>query len=306
MRAYPELSVEVGLGQRGNKPLPTYSCTPFTTKGVELATVVSSAEAILPFLEVGNISGHCYQPNVNHRSFDPKVLYNCSKDKNGADVPPLLKSLLNPRPEDNFTLQTPFSIFMYEMNEVVDDNHADIDSATMIRTILPCKIKNHPTQKGRLKDRFAGPVGMRSFKLLLRLFDLYLPGSNGSEISDINDDGTPRAVTPLEWTSFFAAISDIDTKTHTGFKEFLTRHSVPGFKVDETLSMPQLRLLFNRFVRSITGIRASAFDCQHRLYTMAWVAFGYFTPSNKAPLYPSKELTKPYTRELLKVLGGLE
>lgn len=297
-------NVIVDLGERGKVPLPHYSCTSSTTKKIELAAVNCHVLAVLLLLEHGADSGHFYQPDVNHRCFDPKALYDFGKDKNGGIVPPLLRSLFNPGKGDDFTSQTPFSVLMYEITQMNEESEANVDPATLIRTILPCKISGRPTGRGKLKGCCAQPVTMQSYKRLLSIFDFRPVGEDGEEVSDTNKDGSPRQVTPCEWASFFSAIGDIDMKTHASLRLFLDRHNVPGFKVDESLSMPQLRLLLSQFLRSITGIRGSAFDCQHRLFTMAWIAFGYFTPSNQAPLCSLKELTYPYPARLLQALGG--
>ena len=111
-------------------------------------------ESVLPFLEIGEKSGHFYQPDVNHRSLDPKVLYNTSRDKNGGEVPPMLKSLLRPGVGDDFTTQTPMSLFMYELSKSSDSNLTDVNGAT-IQTILPWKIQGHLTKRGKLENCYA-------------------------------------------------------------------------------------------------------------------------------------------------------
>lgn len=253
------------------------------------------------FFECGAYSGHFYQPKVNHRDFDVGVLYDKRETPAGVQVPPLLKSMLDPSEGDDFTIQTPLSCLMYEAVRVDEDE--TVDPSLALYTTMKCKVQvdnGLPPYliRGRLLNHQASSVSGKSFKKLLRVFNLTWTEDDGK-----TPKGDDDPVLPLDWAAFFYKFKDIDTRSREGFKQFLHNYQVRGFSVDDDLSMCQIRRLFGFFLRSIVPIRCSAFDCQHRCFSMCWFSQGYFTPSITVPLRPYQELTEPYPFKLIEAIG---
>lgn len=281
-------------------PLPPYCGTIEDNRGLQCVQFCASFQIMQFLFECGLHSGHFYQPKINHRDFDIGVLYDKRETRTGASIPPLLKSLIDPCEGDDFTLQTPLSCLMYEINKT--DTDADVDESLALYTTLKCKVKTnegyHPNLvKGRLKNRQAGPVGGRAFKRLLSIFNFYWADDAGKE------KGDDCVVGPLDWAAFFSSFRDIDTSSREGFSLFLRKYNIIGFTADSNLSMCQIRRLFGFYLRTLSTIRCGSFDCQHRCLTMAWFSQGFFCPSIVAPMRPRIDLSEPLPRDLAKAIG---
>ena len=143
------------------KPLPAFNGTIESSNGISCVQFQASFQMMQFFFECGLYSGHFFQPKVNHRDFDVGVLYDKRVTDSGTQVPPLLKSMLNPGEGDDFTIQTPLSCLMYEVTETKSDGEVDLSLA--IYTTLKCKVETESgvypeLLRGRLRNRQAASV----------------------------------------------------------------------------------------------------------------------------------------------------
>ena len=152
------------VGARGGELVDFVSCDPATRPRAKRGVVALEQDtrgfALICLLsERGQVSGHCYQPRVNHRALDMTVLISEHKSAGELVMNPAMVDTLCRDDEDYSFSVTPVSLYPYEA--VYHEQRADepqlvfanTDGSNVLRSHLELK---NPKEHSDLSNVQAG------------------------------------------------------------------------------------------------------------------------------------------------------
>ena len=246
------------------------------------------------FFERGIVSNQFYQPAMNHRSVDSSHYYS-ERIVNGDIIPPLADSMMFPTDVNDFTSQSPISLFAHEIgipapDEVVDD---------MCLYHSNCKLKARYDRLGLseadvvargdtfaesiLRDRVSRPLSGKTFKRLLEFFGFEWKLHESAKRNETGD--TEDTVTLDYQVGFWKKFKDVDLSTATGFQKFLADFRFDKiFKYDSSSHVMTEAMRFGALARALVPFRFGTPEGNHRTNMFGYYLTGYFEPDNTAPL----------------------
>ena len=160
-------------------------------KFLSISVKVKYFSAITMFVERGVLSGHCYQPDINHRL----VSFNSFHETyvtDGQSKPPLSDSMVYPTDENSFSGGNVMALYCYQVTQKnPDDQHKLYSPAAM-----GFRIKVNPARpkvmqffgSGYIEGFGAKRVSSACFVRLLKIFGLTLSGDGPkNDVVSAND-----------------------------------------------------------------------------------------------------------------------
>ena len=252
------------------------------------------------FFERGMVSNQFYQPAMNHRSVDPSHYYS-ERVVNGDVIPPLSDSMMFPTAVNDFTAQTPISLFAHEIgvpetDEVVQDiclYHSNCKMKARYDRLglseADITARGELFAEGILRDRVARPLSGKTFKRLLEFFgfEWKLHAEGTVSVDDLPNDSANNEDDPslAHQKAFWKKLENIYLSTRMGFKKFLT-----DFRFDKIFMYKEGKpvwteaMRFGALARALVPFRFGTPEGNHRTNMFGYYLTGYFEPDNTAPL----------------------
>ena len=112
---------------------------------------VNHFAAVTMFVERGLLSGHCYQPDINHR----QINFNSFADTyetDGQIKPSLSDSMVYPTRENSFSAGNPMALYCYQVRKMKDPIHK-LYSRSLKNIVMKWKMKNiHTCMNGNVSE----------------------------------------------------------------------------------------------------------------------------------------------------------
>jgi hypothetical protein len=264
----PDPPVIEYLERKHRNPHPRMAKENFTS----IPARVDHFAIVTMFVERGVLSGHCYQPDINHR----QISFNSFHETyvvDGQNKPPLSDSMVYPTDENSFSGGNLMALYCYQVQHAGDkDPTHKLRSPSAMGfhiTLQP----NRPRSMdffgtGYIEDLEAQRISSGCFNRLLKIFGLTL-GDGRSDVLSVDDIVT-----------FLELIGSIPLNSIESLKTFVTRFRMGWlYMVTEAPLAEQLNTFF-ALVRGLVPFRIAAYDGRHRFNLCSYFATGYFHPSN--------------------------
>jgi len=236
-----------------------------------LRTTATSILAL--FVERGPVSGHCYQPLINHRDLDYQCLLNNHFNENGVEQRALKDALVKPEQTELFDRNSQMTFFMYE---VIDgEGETPLRSHCMLYNNANALSRNPTPGHVYVKGRSATAISANCFKRLCEVFGMEWRDEVGESISPA------YYPTVYEAIKFFSCFHDHSLKTPASFKKFLKSFQLERiYRYDDNLEPLMNARYLGRIIRHICGFRLGCFEGQHRWYIMVMMLSAYYKSSD--------------------------
>lgn len=220
------------------------------------------------FAERGGFSGHVYQPLVNHRMMAFNNLTESRQKGDQAAVPPLVDSMIHPRPNCSFSIGNFMSLYAYEIFESDDATKENkIWSAASLSLVNQAETVNKLTTS-TIKGYRARPLTVDGWLRVLEVFaydrDLSCP-----------EDYVPAS----EIVSFLEKLGTFDLSSIDGLVAFVEEHRMQWLYEVTNDPLPDQLNRFFSLVRGVMPLRLAAYDGRHRFNLCCYFATGYFKPT---------------------------
>jgi len=223
--------------------------------------------------DVGKISGHSYQPWANHRKLDTSLWTNYRTGEAGADIPPMIVSVCNPKSYEKLDKVTDLTVHAMERYNSPEEWHIDHRCAVLSNMKMVTKNVGQNRQ-GFLENELVRPISGESFTHLLSVF--------GYCWTDVDKKNIPSSTVPTDRDicCFLALFSGFCMKTKQDFDRFIKHFRLKnfiGWAEDTPYTLPtradfkeHARLCFNverlsSLLRSLHTVRLAVGERQHRV-----------------------------------------
>ena len=217
-------------------------------------------------IEIGSVTHHPYQANVNHRKLNDF----CIHFEHGDGNQPLIKSFGSRRGEDSFSAY-PMSLLLYGVEEEeCDGPFNESDRLQAFGTSEFTIGEKEFCGRGFISNLKVTHVDGRKFKRLLLFFGVTWVDEN-DEVVD--DDVSPSCG---DIAAFFQLFQGYSLQTKKEFARFLKDFDMHGiYTCDHDKSENMNRCNFGRLTRSVTNVRQGVPDGQHRMWLFSSLLQGY-------------------------------
>ncbi len=230
--------------------------------------------------ERGIFSNQIYRADINHRNIDYFVLNNVH-NKGRA----IKDSFCNPTAEEQFDMSAPIIL-----PHAIVPTSAETPLRMMMKAQKLSKLPNHNTSlKGFIDGKMIAKIDKEQFKRLLAIFG----------ISFVNADRSACEEEPStqDLVKFLSQVK-VPPLYDNGFKRFLEEYKFEKlFKYDSTVDEVININRFGWFLRSLTNIRFSPCEGQHRWWCFSSMIQGL--PHAKSELPLERVPLNAFTEEFL-------
>ena len=236
--------------------------------------VATTMNLLIPALltERGRASNQIYRAPINHRQIDYFVLNN--RHKNGRAVK---HSFTNPTGEEAFD-SLPMVLFPHclRCTDKHVPNECQMTSQKSMR--LPPELGVIGARTGVLDGIEIDLARNSDFRRLLEIFGYQWHDEDGN----IDTSSEPSV---MDFLSFFDEFKGINVSTQEGFKLFLRDFGLEDlYEYDDTVDVLLNMNRFGWLLRSLTNIRFSPSDGQHRWWCFSSLIQGFPDATNTLPL----------------------
>ena len=235
---------------------------------------VESLALLSIFVQVGQYSGHPYQPPGNHRPLVHSTFHNFTLKKDGTQTPPLIRSLVQPSQEYNFSTSDTMSVHAYEIAEGAgSENDVLLKSQSPMTLSFPDK--ENFQGYGTIDNCHVVSISNNGFREMLSFFGLsWWRKDEGGNEHAVDDD---ENVTLDDVRCFLALIGKHNISTPASFKHFLQEFDMGRlFKYDDQLPLETNTRFFFALYAANTRVRLLYFDGKHRGLISAYFATGFY------------------------------
>ena len=226
--------------------------------------------------ERGLKSNQIYRADVNHRNIDYFSLMNRHSNNQEA----IAKSFANPNSSELFDSQAMF-LFVHSMVPIDSDEEVD----TLLRlkaqktAKLPDDLGTNSTMRGYIDGAKLADISNADFKRVLEIFGLYWVDKQSEPVGD---DVKPRLI---DISGFLHLFKSHTIHTPEGFKAFLTAFQFDNiFVYDDSKDVVTNANEFGWLLRSLTSLRFSPCEGQHRWWCFSSFIQGFPVAANTLPL----------------------
>ena len=234
---------------------------------------ILGTSVIALFVERGHVTGHCYQPAVNHRDLQFDFILN-DYEKDGIKQRALQMCLVKPEQNEAFDIGSPINWYFYEV--------ANDDDGTSLRShghLLPPAIAASgdsilSPSYGVVRGRTGRLLSGSTFKRMLNLFGYQWFDTEGNE-----HDGThPPSL--YELAKFLELFKDYELRDATTIKKFIKDFGLMNvYSYDGSISAGRNARYLGQAIRTLCPLRSCVFEGQHRAYYMTLFSTGFYRAS---------------------------
>ena len=229
------------------------------------------------FVERGRLSGHPYQPDVNHRFINFETFYNQNINEEGVIQPPLVESLVTPTPKTDFSNNDKIGLHFYEIEEGTSTEYSrQLLSGNTYSVNFP--ENENFSGSGSIKNRMASKVTNAGFKRVLKLFGYkwmqkQKPKKTNNKKKNQAQEVPDEEPVTLEVLLEFANLMNVPMTSNEDICNMVKQFNLENiFQVDEALTAEENRRHFFLLVNSLAPLRLCVFDGKHRFFLLLlWV-----------------------------------